>query len=257
MALVEVVSELIRPLRQKFQMKMAARLGGVLLIGVIVCPAGVAVSQEFDAKRFVATASNNLPAALTSEQRLNYWDKALGIVDKAVKIAALIVRAAFAYFKFFRGRVFRPRLEPSVSGTLAEKDGSRYLIATAKVKNVGLSKCAIRQEGSGVRISGYEHGGWKVIKAVDILTQHQWIESAETVSDDVLFVLNNRQDIAYRLELRLVSKETRWVWRGGQWLPRRLRLSWFTQAIVGAGSMNGNTVKRKGIMDLVHAAIGG
>jgi hypothetical protein len=231
-------------------MKIPAVFASLLLLGVLLSTARVAAAQG------AATVGNTPPAASISP--LDYWDKVSGIVAKTVQTVALLVGGAFAYFKFVRGRVFRPRLELSVSGTLFEKNGSRYLIATAKAKNVGLSKCATQQEGSGVRISAYTDDGWEVLTADDVLQQHEWIESAEPLSDDVLFPLNHRHDVAYRLEFRLVSQDKDWLRKREEWFPRRRRHEWSTQAILGAGAMNDETAaKRKSIMDLIHAAIGG
>ena len=50
---------------------------------------------------------------------------------------ALIAGGVWAYFKFAKGRTFRDRLSPTLSGKLVSIDGSVFLIVTVQIKNVG------------------------------------------------------------------------------------------------------------------------
>lgn len=200
-----------------------------------------------------ALAKDVVEAPGGSRYSLKDWDTITGIAGKLVQITALIVGGLFAYLKFFKGRTYRPRLELTIRGILGEKDGIRYLVPSVTVKNIGLAKCGIRQTGSGIRISDYQSDGeWGKPRVVSILTSHEWIESGETVSDEILVPLEGPESIAYMLELRLVSEDFTWMRRKGSLWMERTRISWLTRAIVGstnekAASEGAATSRSKGL----------
>ena len=169
-----------------------------------------------------------------SQSPLEYWDKAIGVADKLAKILALIIGGLFAYMKFFMGRTFRPRLESAITGELIEKDGVRHLAAKVTVKNIGLTKCGIRQEGSGIRIWSYSEATRTNLGAESILEHHKWIESSETVTDEILISLNGDKGVAYQLELWLVSQEKTWLVKKGFPWRTRGRVVWVTRGVVSA-----------------------
>jgi hypothetical protein len=59
---------------------------------------------------------------------------------------ALIAGGVWAYFKFAKGRTFRDRLIPTVSGKFISIDGSVFLIVATQLQNVGLSRIALDHE---------------------------------------------------------------------------------------------------------------
>ncbi len=168
------------------------------------------------------------------QSRLEYWDKTIGVADKLTKVVALIIGGLFAYVKFFMGRTFRPRLESAISGALTEQDGVRHLAAKVTVKNIGLTKCGIRQEGSGIRIWSYSDMGRTNLGAEPILEHHKWIESSETVTDEILISLAADKGVAYQLELWLVSQEKTWIAKEGFPWRTRSRVVWVTRGVVSA-----------------------
>lgn len=142
----------------------------------------------------------------------------IGDWAKLVQIAAIIVGAIAAYIKWFRGRLYRTRLEVSVSGSFVETSPSQ-LLATARAKNVGLSKVLIKQEGSGLRIfspittkpiSEVLSVEWKREGTFQIFQEHEWIESSETIESRLLIALPDGQPRTYRLELLLASGKNVW-----------------------------------------------
>ena len=60
----------------------------------------------------------------------------LSLIETFLKILAIIFGAAWAYYHYFRGRTYRPRLELSVKGSLFSHEGVDYTIATVKLHNV-------------------------------------------------------------------------------------------------------------------------
>jgi hypothetical protein len=138
---------------------------------------------------------------------------------RLVQIVAIVVGGIAAYIKWFRGRLYKTRLEVSVTGSLIEAS-PRQLLATARAKNVGLSRVLIRQEGSGLRVfsalttepgpKGVLSVQWKREATFAVFEEHEWIESNETIESQLLVTLPDGQSGAYRLELLLASGKIVW-----------------------------------------------
>jgi hypothetical protein len=119
------------------------------------------------------------------------------VIGKIITGVAVIVGGIWAYFKFVKGRIFRPRVEIEMSGQWLDVDGKRWLLARIRVKNIGASKIQLRQEGSGLRVYALASdqptapaaAAWDRRKTSAILKKHSWIEPGETISDDILFDL--------------------------------------------------------------------
>jgi hypothetical protein len=83
------------------------------------------------------------------------WSKTKDVFEVLKNVATIIAigaGAVWAYFNFFKGRTYRSRLEPKVSGKVISHNGAYYLIVTAQLKNVGLSDVRIDQKGSALRV---------------------------------------------------------------------------------------------------------
>ena len=109
-------------------------------------------------------------------------------------------------------------------GPLVEAFPSQ-LLATARVKNVGFSKVPIKQKGTGLRIFSPITGRptsdilsveWKHEGTFPVFEAHQWIESSETIEDQLLVTLPEGHSGIYRLELRLTSGRIVWKAAGIQ-----------------------------------------
>jgi hypothetical protein len=168
---------------------------------------------------------------------LNWWNSLpwnvwLDYTDKIVKILAVAFGAVFAYVKFIAGRVYHTRLEPTVTGRTFQKEGNAYLVVVASLKNVGASKVDISQKGSALRIFSTEPlppGSmssrpveWTRIRTTSVFEKHGWIEASETIEDVVLLALPSNQ-IALKLQLRIVARQTRW---------RKKRNAWTAETVV-------------------------
>lgn len=110
---------------------------------------------------------------------------------------AVIIGGVFAYFKFVRGRIFRPRVKIKLSAQWQNIDNKQWLLARIHVKNIGASKILLSQRGTGLRVSVPAQqqppppaaAKWDSRGLRSILKQHSWIESKEMVSDDLLLDL--------------------------------------------------------------------
>jgi hypothetical protein len=123
---------------------------------------------------------------------------------------------------YVRGRTFRRRLEPKISGEIFEEQGVRFLSIVASVKNVGLSRAEVFQKGTWVRMVLLQmKTGTRSIAVpkeihlgtAPILGDHSWIEPGEEVHDVLLVQLPERtpEHIAIRLSLKVKSQEWRWI----------------------------------------------
>jgi hypothetical protein len=139
--------------------------------------------------------------------------------ESIIRTVALIAGGAWAYAKFVRGRVFRSRLEPSVSGDAIMGADHVTISISISVKNVGLSRVEIRQNGSGLRVSAAEtkapkemvSAKWRHLGTFPILENHAWIEPGEAVGEDRLAILPKEKLTSILLELHVGSKELEWV----------------------------------------------
>jgi hypothetical protein len=129
----------------------------------------------------------------------------------------VVLGGIWAYFKFVKGRTYRPRLGVSLAGQWQFVDGRRLLHARITVENIGASKVTLLQRGTGLRVSvlapdqpaAPASAAWEYIKVFEILGDHQWIEPGETVSDDLLLNLGIPEPAPTLLEARLVWKWSR------------------------------------------------
>jgi hypothetical protein len=150
------------------------------------------------------------------------WTKTKDVTDVLKNVGelfAITIGGCWAYFHFFKGRTYRARLEPKVSGRLKSVDGVNYLVATTFLKNVGLSDVTIEQEGSALSVFCYkadipspvaddiedEH-----LAIFPVFTNHAWIEPGELIEDERLIAVPGTDKLFLRLELRIVSNKIDW-----------------------------------------------
>lgn len=140
-------------------------------------------------------------------------------LEKITQILAIFIGGGLAYIKFFKGRIYNPRLEPKVSGTAICKDGVSYLVAKYELNNVGTSKIEIQQKGSALRVSSYmaptsvtkaQPLEWMHIGTYEIFEAHKWIESGENIEEKQLIAIPECDQLAFRLELCIVARKISW-----------------------------------------------
>lgn len=143
------------------------------------------------------------------------------IVGTLITAVAVIVGAVWAYYRFFKDRTYRPRLEVSMGGEWLVVDGERLLLARVQIKNIGSSVVELLQKGTGLRVSAMAADTsesdaprpveWVPGRVYRVFQEHAWIEPGETVSDDVLLRLAVPAGQPVLFETRLV-----WKWSGGK-----------------------------------------
>lgn len=150
------------------------------------------------------------------------WSKTKDVSDVLENVATVIAfgaGAVWAYFNFFKGRTYRSRLEPTVSGKLISRGDANYLIVTAQLKNVGLSNVRIDQKGSALRVFAYTVGGHaskaRSVEQSRLITfsvfeDHGWIEPGELIEDQRLVAIPDIEYVALQIKLRLVSNKIEW-----------------------------------------------
>ena len=184
------------------------------------------------------------PGPLEEASSLPGWTDWVSVAQNAVQIVALVVGAVFAYWKFFRGRTFPRRLEPAVTGEWLKEDPVEGVLVRVSLKNTGaadvpLDRNAIRiftvgQDGWGTS----KTPGWDRMMTLSVFKEHEWIESQEVITDEVLIPLRSTQEkpVAYRVDYVVLDKmrlrrtgprhkrSGGWSWRRGH--------RWVTRAVV-------------------------
>ena len=141
------------------------------------------------------------------------------IADKLVGMAAILAAGLFAYFKFFKERLYRPRLEPQITARLVTASPHRFLEVVAGVKNTGLAKVEIDLTPSCLRVLGAsslpatmaDEPTWQHIATLDVAERHEWVEPQELLRQTWLVALPTGVAFpAYRVEFRLVGMTSEW-----------------------------------------------
>lgn len=143
----------------------------------------------------------------------------IDIVEKLVTILGFIVAGLWTYYKFFRGRTFKPQLEPKIAVEVVTLDGRGFLKITTSLKNVGLSEVPIMQQGSGVKVFTLQPNNdqsfadsveWDFSAILDVFEHHKWIEPNEEIEDHFLVRLVGSEQQAFKVEVRIQGKKTAW-----------------------------------------------
>ncbi len=162
------------------------------------------------------------PFAILSS--MNDLKDSVDIVKNIFTVLGLLVGAAWAYFKFFKNRTLRPRLELGVEGYFFHHNHKSFLRVMVSVKNVGLTNVPIRQVGTGLLVCASSLAveeatlgevTWDDGPVFTILRDHAWIEPNEVITEDLLLAVPRRSSsIAYKLRCRVVPdrkrKRTEW-----------------------------------------------
>ena len=142
-----------------------------------------------------------------------------GFLTEAEKVAHIVgigSAGAWAYYHYFRGRTYRPRLDLGVSGTMSQGQSLDSIVATVTVKNVGLSRLIVEQEGTALVVSTCEiptepfmRVQWTAQGAYPIFEKHSWIEPGEIIQNKVLVNVQPNQ-APVLLELRVNAAGIAW-----------------------------------------------
>jgi len=114
--------------------------------------------------------------------------------NRMVEMAAVVLGGFVAYYKFVKGKVFAPRLEPTVSGRIFENAGAVYLAIEVSIRNVGSSRVKLDRTATTVVVGRYDDRssiGRVLVGSGSECPVFQgegdlWVESGETLSQVVL-----------------------------------------------------------------------
>lgn len=174
---------------------------------------------------------------------MNFGDW-IGAAASAVQAAAIIVAGVWAYYKFIRGRTFHRRAQLGTTPALLHSPPS--VRVKASLQNTGAADIPLRAKT--IRIASFEHGdvddkgrpNWREIAHGPVFTEHEWLESQETVTDDVLIPLPEiDRDLKALLVTCIVYEQ-----RKQRWYKRKKGggVAWTSKSIVpldnGGGNLN-------------------
>ena len=154
-----------------------------------------------------------------------------------VQIAAIVIGALWAYYKFFKGRIFHKRAEPTVEASLLSTGSSHAIRARVTLQNTGSADIPLRV--TLISVANYvagdvdEHGRpqWPEVARAHAFRDHESVESQETIIDDLLIPLRKehagRDVVAYRVSCQVYERRK----EGGG-------ICWTTRAIVPANASN-------------------
>lgn len=143
----------------------------------------------------------------------------LSNIESVLTSVAIVIGGAWTYFHYFKGRIYKPRLEPNVVGKVRAEPTAYYLLVTSHLKNVGLSKLTIQQEGSAIRVFAcnpisetkeVESADWTHLATFSVFERHSWIEPGELIEDHQLITIPRNSATVVRVDLRVVSRGISW-----------------------------------------------
>lgn len=131
------------------------------------------------------------------------------VFQKLVTALAIAVGGIWAYFRFFKERTYASRLQPTISGTVARRDGIIYLRAATNVKNIGQSRVVLNHEYIGLRVLTRTAGAskWDLYRTEDVFTEQPHVESGVTIGEPVWVEMPEKDKVALRLDLYVAESE--------------------------------------------------
>jgi hypothetical protein len=146
----------------------------------------------------------------------------VGTVKSVCEILAILVGGAWTYLNYFRGRVYKPRLECLVDASVEKHSGHRFLKVIVTVRNIGLARVPIQQKGTALLIYSASTTNrdrsfpslveWKEpVAAFDVFTGQKWVEPSEPIAESLMVALPHGDALTYKVALEVVSGEIWWT----------------------------------------------
>jgi hypothetical protein len=143
------------------------------------------------------------------------------ILQKLFTVAAIIIGGVWTYFNFFKGRTYRIRLVPEVSGKVVVINEFPHLVATLILKNVGQERMEIVQAGSAFTVLSCKTLGrprniivsakWENLATFPVFESHKGIEAGEEVREQRFLIIPRDEYTAFQLQLEIVSRDLVWT----------------------------------------------
>ena len=124
------------------------------------------------------------------------------ILSKIITILATILAGSWAYYRFVRGRTFRPRFTLKVEGRTLRKRTTDYLLLSVKLTNIGLSKIDIEHASARLYLLQADDKKKSVpvrrsyLTTARLFAAHNWFEPGVTVHDEKLISLQSTNGAA-------------------------------------------------------------
>ena len=141
----------------------------------------------------------------------------------------IVVGGLWAYFKFFKGRTFRTRLEPKITAKIVNQGNTKILIASMELTNIGFTVVYLNPLTSidvyvinpvtPTELSSVKLGDSP--RTFPVFENHSWIEPEETIRDEIMLRLPNADNVSYQLKLVIRSENRSIVKRWKSWRKRR------------------------------------
>lgn len=160
--------------------------------------------------------------------------------QQIAQTAAIVVGGVWAYAKFFRGRVFRPRAELHITASLARMGGDAALVAKLSMTNEGLSRIIFQSDLAMVKLDvlpdaacrpGANPAWEENVMVSSVFGAHSWLEPGETIEEELVIPPPGVEAVAYRLRPWVRS-------------PRRLHregVAWETSCVVSLEELGGTS----------------
>lgn len=148
---------------------------------------------------------------------------ALEVAEKITTIVVLSLGAIGAYYKFLKGKIFRPRLQLDVGGRVIDDGEVTCLLVNLQLKNVGTSTVEFNRAGTQIKV--YYYGAdyydptphlafWQPLRSFRIFENIGWIESGEQTQDAVLIALPRKKEVAFRVDMTVIAHKIAFRTRG-------------------------------------------
>jgi hypothetical protein len=143
------------------------------------------------------------------------WKDVGDTVQAFVTAGGIVVGGIFTYYKFFKDRIYRPRLDLIIEAERVSLGDKRVVLACrVTIHNMGATKLSLEHDGTAlvVRSGTAEDERMHVTHwsspddsaVVDVFAKHEWIESTETIRDAVSVTIDPDPAGVYRVELDVV-----------------------------------------------------
>lgn len=164
------------------------------------------------------TSTHTYSEATTTTRSLTPWYQDFSTLKDLFTMLVVLVGGIWSYFKFFKGRIFKSRLELKVSGKIISGEEAKLLRASMEMKNIGASVVYLDKELTQLKIfksfrlttpdkAGPAYWHEDDATRVRAFTDHGWVEPDETITDTVLIELPDTENVAYKL---MISAGSRW-----------------------------------------------
>jgi hypothetical protein len=119
----------------------------------------------------------------------------IGAAQNVAAAAAIVIGGGWAYYKFVKGRTFHRRADLDLEVSLVPEDNPTALRARVTLTSTGAADIPLR--AAVVRVAAFRssdvnkrrRANWRAVATSGVLTDHEWIESQEVISDEVLVPL--------------------------------------------------------------------